>query len=61
MFYNGWTHDHYVTNVFVLDSDETIPIFFNIAGCVHDSLVADWDGSNQKVMLLGKNIMFAEL
>ncbi len=30
-FYNGWTHDHYVTNVFVFAPDGTIPIsFFNV-------------------------------
>lgn len=41
-FYNGWTHDHYVTTVFVFAPDETIPIsFFNVPECVHDSQVAD--------------------
>jgi len=42
-FYNGWTHGHYVTLVFVFCPDGTIPIvFFNIPGSVHDSQVAHW-------------------
>ena len=42
-FYNGWTHDHYVTSVFCFCPDGTIPIaFFNIPGCVHDSQVAEF-------------------
>jgi hypothetical protein len=41
-FYNGWTHDHYVTSVFCFCPDGTIPIaFFNIPACVHDSQVAE--------------------
>ena len=42
-FYNGWTHGHYVTSVFVFCPDGTIPIaFFNVPGSVHDSQVAHW-------------------
>jgi len=42
-FYNGWTHGHYVTPVFVFCPDGTIPIaFFNVPGSVHDSQVAHW-------------------
>ena len=42
-FYNGWTHDHYVTSVFVFCPDGTIPICcYNLPGSVHDSLVAEW-------------------
>jgi len=37
-YYNGWTHDHYVTSVFCVCPDGTIPIsFFNVPGSVHDS------------------------
>jgi len=40
-FYNGWTHGHYVTLVFVFCLDGTIPItFFKVPGSVHDSQVA---------------------
>ena len=43
LFYNGWTHDHYVTSVFCFCPDGTIPIaFFNISGSVHDSQVAEF-------------------
>ena len=42
-FYNGRTHGHYVTSVFVFPPDGTIPIaFFNAPGSVHDSQVAHW-------------------
>ena len=42
-FYNGWTHDHYVTSVFCFCPDGTIPIaFFKVPGCVHDSQVAEF-------------------
>jgi hypothetical protein len=42
-FYNGWTHDHYVTSVFCFCPDGTIPMaFFNVPGCVHDSQVAEF-------------------
>ena len=41
-FYNGWTHDHYVTSVFVFCPDGTIPICcYNVPGSVHDSKVAE--------------------
>ena len=43
MFFNGWTHDHYVTSVLVFCPDGTIPIaYFNCPGSMHDSQVAEW-------------------
>jgi hypothetical protein len=42
-YYNGWTHDHYVTSVLCFCPDGTIPIaFINIPGSIHDSQVADY-------------------
>ncbi len=42
-YYNGWTHDHYVTSVFCFCLDGTIPIaFFNVPGSVHNSQVAEY-------------------
>jgi hypothetical protein len=42
-YYNGWTHDHYVTSVFCFCPDGMIPIaFFNVPGSVHDSQVAEF-------------------
>ncbi len=41
-FYNGWTHDHYVTSVFCFCPDGTIPIaFLNVPDSVHNSQVAE--------------------
>ncbi len=41
-FYNGWTHNHYVTSVFYFCPDETIQIaFFNVPGSVHGSQVVE--------------------
>jgi hypothetical protein len=49
-FYNGWTHDHYVTSVMCFCPDGTIPIgFCNIPGAVHDSQVADYGGIYDKL------------
>ena len=49
-FYNGWTHDHYVTSVFCFCPDGTIPIaFFNVPGSVHDSQVAELGGIYNKL------------
>ncbi len=42
-FSNGWTHDHYVTIVFVFVPDGTIPIsFLNVHGISRGSQEADW-------------------
>jgi hypothetical protein len=42
-FYNGWTHDHYVSSVVCFCPDGTIPIaYINIPGAVHDRQIADY-------------------
>jgi hypothetical protein len=52
-FYNGWTHDHYVTSVMCFCPDGTIPIAFcNIPGTVHDSQVADYGDMYNKLELV---------
>ncbi len=49
-FYNGWTHDHYVTSVFCFCPDGTIPVaFFNVPGLIHDSQVAELGKMYQKL------------
>ena len=49
-FYNGWTHDHYVSSVLVFCPDGTIPICcYNVPGSVHDSMVAEWGGIYKKL------------
>ena len=41
MFYNGWTHDHYVSNLFVYSPDGKIrACFINAPGSWHDSTLA---------------------
>ncbi len=51
-FYNGWTHDHYVTSVMCFCPDRTIPIVFcNIPGAIHDSQVADYGDIYDKLEL----------
>ncbi len=43
MFYDGWTHDHYVSSVLVFCPYGIIPIAaINYPGCFHDSQTADW-------------------
>ena len=50
MFYNGWTHDHYVSSVIVLCPDGTIPmVTYNLSGSFHDSTIADWGSMYTKL------------
>lgn len=43
MFYNGWTHDHYVGNVFVFGPNGmVIACVINAPGNMHDSCIAEW-------------------
>lgn len=50
MFYNGWTHDHYVSCVFVFAPDGTIPICcYNVPGSIHDSKIAEWGNIYEKL------------
>jgi hypothetical protein len=42
-FYNGWTHDHYVTSVFSFCPDRAILIaFLNVPGSIYCSQVAEF-------------------
>jgi DDE superfamily endonuclease len=44
-FYNGWTHDHYVSNLFLFSPDGKIRKYFiNAPGCWHDSTLANASG-----------------
>lgn len=45
MLYNGWTHDHYVNNVFLFaPSGLIIPCTLNCPGAMHDSQICDFGG-----------------
>jgi DDE superfamily endonuclease len=50
MFFNGWTHGHYVTNLIGFAPDEMI-IFgiINAPGTVHDSTMASFFGVYDKL------------
>ncbi len=53
MFYNGWTHDHYVLSVFVFCPDGTIPIAaINYPGCFHESQIAEWGKGYKKFEII---------
>ena len=53
MYYNGWTHGHYITNVFVFGADGTIiDAVLNVPGSVHDSQVAIWGGTYERLKSL---------
>jgi hypothetical protein len=50
IFYNSWTHDHYVTNLFLFSPDGKIRrCFINAPGCLHDSTMAQWSGIYQAI------------
>jgi len=52
-YYCGWTHDHFVTNIFVFAPDGTISIcFYNARGNMHDSLVASFGEVYKKLAVL---------
>ena len=41
--YNGWTHDHYVTNILGFCPAGTVVVAcMNVPGCIHDSMVCEW-------------------
>jgi len=45
-FYNGWTHDHYLTNLFLFSPDGKIrSAYFNAPGVLHDSTMATWSAT----------------
>ena len=50
MYYNGWQHGHYVTNLFVFGADgRVINAVINAPGSVHDSTLAIWGGTYRKL------------
>ena len=52
-YYNGWTHGHYVSCIFVFAPDGTIPVCaLNAPGCLHDSTVAEYGGVYDKLRSL---------
>ncbi len=42
-FFNGWTHDHYISNLFLFAPDGRIRgCYVNAPGVLHDSTLANW-------------------
>ena len=49
-FYNGWTHDHYVSNLFLFSPNGKIrACYINAPGCLHDSTLANAGALYEKV------------
>jgi len=49
-FYNGWKHDHYVSNVFVFGPHgRIIACAINAPGCLHDSIIAGFGNIYEKL------------
>jgi DDE superfamily endonuclease len=45
MFYNGWQHSHFISNLFVFSADgRIISAVLNAPGSLHDSTLAEWGG-----------------
>jgi hypothetical protein len=45
MYYNGWTHGHYITNLLVFGIDgRIIKTVLNVPGSIHDSTLCHWGG-----------------
>jgi DDE superfamily endonuclease len=50
MYYNGWKHDHFITNVLVFSIDgRMIATVMNAPGSLHDSTLAEWGGIYRKL------------
>eukprot|EP00957_Ditylum_brightwellii_P152448 11605089-Ditylum_brightwellii.AAC.1 len=42
-FYNGWKHDHYVSNIFLFALDGMVQaMVINVPGSIHDSTTAEF-------------------
>jgi hypothetical protein len=52
-FYNGWKHDHYVTNIFLFTPDGMIrSMALNVPGCTHDSIATNYGFIYKKLEVL---------
>ena len=50
IFYNGWTHDHYISSIFVFAPNGCIiACAINAQGSMHDSTVAEWGNIYSKL------------
>jgi hypothetical protein len=63
MFYNGWTHRHFVSNIYVFAMDGTIRICgINTPGTTHASNMSDYSFVQKKLkrvfQLMGGKVVF---
>jgi DDE superfamily endonuclease len=50
IFFNCWTHNHYVCNLFLFSPDVKIrACYINCPGSMHDSTMANWGGIYKKL------------
>jgi DDE superfamily endonuclease len=50
MFFNGWQHDHYISNLFLFSPDGKIrACYINAPGTMHDSQMAKWGNVYSKI------------
>jgi hypothetical protein len=50
LFFNSWTHNHYVCNLFLFSPDGKIQAcYVNAPGTMHDSTMASWSGIYKKL------------
>ena len=50
MFFNGWQHDHYISNLFLFSPDGKIrACYINAPGTMHDSTMAKWGNVYSKI------------
>jgi hypothetical protein len=55
IFFNGWTHDHYISNLFLFSPDGKIrACYINAPGTLHDSTMANWGGLYEQYRQPGK-------
>jgi hypothetical protein len=53
LFFNGWQHDHYISNLFLFSPDGKIRVcYINATGTMHDSTMAKWGGVYDTIDLL---------
>ena len=63
-FYNGWTYEHYVTNLFLSSLDGKIcSSYFNAPGVLHNSTMAIWSSICDQIEMVyrdtGKKVVVA--
>ena len=57
-FYNGWTHDHYMSNILIFSPAGTIVVAcLNIPGSIHDLKITNWGNIYSKLEKVFKKMV----